>query len=383
MSTYEAVLTSVGVSKTSDAILNATDLVFSHIAFGDGGGASIVPVSSMTSLVNEVWRGTVLSAGRDPDNPAYVVVKVLVPSTVGPFTIREVGLFCSDGQMFAISAYPDAIKPSPSQGAQIEILFKFYIAVTIGATVIHLPEPNFVSLDRMSKPFLSVISATVLAPPSAPSNGDVYLVPAGATGAWTGQAGRLAQISDGTWFFAQVPIATILGVSDAQKYLRKVPTGYAAGILAPGSVGIVEIDPLIINVPNGLLQLDSFNKVPLAHLPTSASWRTTIDGETLAADGRYILQPGHTLTVPDIGQGKQFEILPGNGDWDTLTTIINYPAGWTLDATSSVNAAQLARVICDSSASKLTIYSSGSGSGSASSVVPTTSITFMLSPIAP
>lgn len=48
---------------------------------------------------------------------------------------------------------------------------------------------------RILKPILArtVISMTTTSPPGSPSNGDRYIVPAGATGAWNSMAGYLAE----------------------------------------------------------------------------------------------------------------------------------------------------------------------------------------------
>jgi len=39
------------------------------------------------------------------------------------------------------------------------------------------------------------------APPAAPTEGETWLVAAGATGDWSGEAGRLAAFQSGTWLF--------------------------------------------------------------------------------------------------------------------------------------------------------------------------------------
>lgn len=46
---------------------------------------------------------------------------------------------------------------------------------------------------------LSVVDMTVSSPPAAPAEGARYIVPAGATGAWSGQAGAVAVWQDGMW----------------------------------------------------------------------------------------------------------------------------------------------------------------------------------------
>jgi hypothetical protein len=49
---------------------------------------------------------------------------------------------------------------------------------------------------------LSVLSKTTDVPAS-PSNGDRYIVPAAATGAWSGQDGKIAVYIEGAWTFYQ------------------------------------------------------------------------------------------------------------------------------------------------------------------------------------
>jgi Protein of unknown function (DUF2793) len=48
---------------------------------------------------------------------------------------------------------------------------------------------------------LAVASRGVTAPPATPANGQSHIVPSGATGLWSGQAGRIAAFQDGGWIF--------------------------------------------------------------------------------------------------------------------------------------------------------------------------------------
>lgn len=49
----------------------------------------------------------------------------------------------------------------------------------------------FRGLDVLVQPV--VISASVTSPPGSPVNGDAYIVPSGATGAWAGHDGKIAR----------------------------------------------------------------------------------------------------------------------------------------------------------------------------------------------
>lgn len=48
---------------------------------------------------------------------------------------------------------------------------------------------------------VGIVSRTLTAPPATPANGDRYIVPAAATGAWSGSTGRIAAWQDGAWAF--------------------------------------------------------------------------------------------------------------------------------------------------------------------------------------
>ena len=61
-----------------------------------------------------------------------------------------------------------------------------------------------VKLDLMVQ--LAVINRTLTAPPALPTIGDRHIVAAGATGAWVGQAGRIALFTEAGWQFTQ-PLA--------------------------------------------------------------------------------------------------------------------------------------------------------------------------------
>ncbi|MEQ1694541.1 MAG: DUF2793 domain-containing protein [Hyphomicrobiaceae bacterium] len=55
------------------------------------------------------------------------------------------------------------------------------------------------ALDAMTQ--IGVVSRSITVPPASPAEGDCYLTPPAATGAWAGTAGRLAAFQDGAWMF--------------------------------------------------------------------------------------------------------------------------------------------------------------------------------------
>ncbi len=63
----------------------------------------------------------------------------------------------------------------------------------------------FRGIDVLVQP--RILSATTTTPPATPTDGDAYIVPSGATGAWTGKDGKIARWTDklttAAWEFIQ------------------------------------------------------------------------------------------------------------------------------------------------------------------------------------
>ncbi len=88
------------------------------------------------------------------------------------------------------------------------------------------------SLDAVVQ--LSVISKSLATPPVSPVDGDCYIVAAAPTGAWTGQATRIAAYYDGSWRFV-VPAVGWLAWVAADSTLNV----YSAGAWADYILGAV------------------------------------------------------------------------------------------------------------------------------------------------
>lgn len=83
-----------------------------------------------------------------------------------------------------------------SQGPNIGINFKW----TLGESGWNLQmDENLIAIDALL--LLSVKSATTSAPPGSPVEGDRYLVPTGATGAWGTHDGKIARFHQAVWEF--------------------------------------------------------------------------------------------------------------------------------------------------------------------------------------
>jgi phage-related tail fiber protein len=102
-------------------------LPLTHFAVGDGGDGYYDPDVEQTGLVNETFRGSIARISIDKNNTSRCVVECSIPADSGGYYIREIGIFASDGTLFAIGRLPESYKPVENEGSTRD----FYIKVVI------------------------------------------------------------------------------------------------------------------------------------------------------------------------------------------------------------------------------------------------------------
>lgn len=117
---YHSLFTEKGLALLRESIQNGTKLGITHMSFGDGGGMLPTPDATFTHMVNEVYRVALNRLAPSRENPNWLEADGVIPSAVGGFNIREVGLWAGN-VMVAYANYPPTYKPSGDQGtAQIK-----------------------------------------------------------------------------------------------------------------------------------------------------------------------------------------------------------------------------------------------------------------------
>ncbi|MCL1701635.1 phage tail protein [Lysinibacillus sp. Bpr_S20] len=148
MSQYYTLLTPIGLAKVANAQVTQSTVAITQIAVGDGNGSSYAPSGKETTLKNEKWRGVVTSVSVDNSNPNWVVVDAILPGNIGGFTLREVGLFDSDGDLIAIGNYPDTYKPVVGDGSIMDLTIRTIIEVNNASSVTLKIDPNVIIASR-------------------------------------------------------------------------------------------------------------------------------------------------------------------------------------------------------------------------------------------
>lgn len=231
-----ALMTNLGRAKEAAALANATTIEITHIAIGDG---TTVPSGGETALYNEIARKTISGHGTvvGADNVAYF--DCYLAAAEGPYTIREAGLYDVAGDLIAIAHYdPPINKPVPASGQTVEGTVRLEVAFSDVANVTILVDPSMqVALQRLTRlPWIPIVSMSLTAPPVAPVAGDTYVIAAAPTGAWAGQAGKIAEYTNAGWAMITPPEGHGVSLPDGRVYER-VDGAYVEKIALDAQIG--------------------------------------------------------------------------------------------------------------------------------------------------
>lgn len=140
----KSIHTAVGLQLMAEAEGTGTQIRLTHMAVGDGNGNPVTPSESQTQLVRERFRATVNRVYQDPEEPRMFTAELIIPATEGGFTLREVGVFDSNGNLFIVGNLPDTYKPTDADGAYSDTVIRVAFMVT-NASIVELKiDPNVV-----------------------------------------------------------------------------------------------------------------------------------------------------------------------------------------------------------------------------------------------
>ena len=127
MSQYYNIKTNAGDAAIATALANNTKLNITHVAFGDGGGSVPTPSKNRTSLINEVHRQAVNKYTQHPTISKWLTVEAIIPSNIGGFWIREIGVI-ADGVLISHGSHAPFFKVADTEGVS-EYRLKFTIDI--------------------------------------------------------------------------------------------------------------------------------------------------------------------------------------------------------------------------------------------------------------
>ncbi|WP_225902380.1 phage tail protein [Clostridium botulinum] len=141
---FYTILTTVGKAKIANASALGTKINLTTFVVGDSNGVYYNPTEDQTVLRKEVWRGNISSIGIDKENPNWIVLETVIPSTDGGFMVREAGVLDVEGNLIAIGKYPETYKPIVSEGSAKDLYIRMILEVSNAASVTLKIDPSVV-----------------------------------------------------------------------------------------------------------------------------------------------------------------------------------------------------------------------------------------------
>lgn len=148
MASFFTLITATGQAKIAAAIAAGTAVSLTHMAVGDGNGNPITPAESMTALVRERYRAAVTNIRQHETNSNWLVAELVIPATVGGWTVHEVGLFDTSGALIAIGSFPATYKPVLTEGSTRELVARIILEVSDTAAITLIVDPTIVMATR-------------------------------------------------------------------------------------------------------------------------------------------------------------------------------------------------------------------------------------------
>lgn len=144
MAAYYMLLTATGQAKVAAHIAGGAPVELAQMALGDGNGAAIVPTEGRAELYGEVYRQPLGSVTVDPVNHNWLVAETVLAPGVGGWTIREIGLIDTAGDLIAYGNFPASYKPVLAEGSAKELIIRAVFEVASTASVTLTVDPSIV-----------------------------------------------------------------------------------------------------------------------------------------------------------------------------------------------------------------------------------------------
>lgn len=145
---FMTIHTNYGLQALAQAESTGTQILLTHMAVGDGNGNPVTPDPSQTQLVREMFRETINRVYQDANDPLRFTAELVIPASAGGFTLREVGVFDSNGSMFATGNLPATYKPVDTEGAYSDTVVRLDFMVSNASTITLQVDPNVVVVTQ-------------------------------------------------------------------------------------------------------------------------------------------------------------------------------------------------------------------------------------------
>ena len=145
MSGFFAYLTPAGRNLVSQAVAGGAAVQLTEFAVGS---SEIAHSELSFTLGAEEHRAPVDTVDRPFDDQALVQVTGALGTEVGDFWIREVGVYASTGELFAVANVPPTFKVADGQGVTKDLFYRLQIRVSESDAVTLVSDPALALVSR-------------------------------------------------------------------------------------------------------------------------------------------------------------------------------------------------------------------------------------------
>jgi hypothetical protein len=133
MADYYSIITNRGKELEAEALANGSLIVLTNFVVGDSNGKQVKPDPAQIRLINETYRGDIAELVVSPEQSAQLMAKIVLPTGIGGFTVREVGLLTDAGELYAVANCPSIDKPVG--GVSVNMQFRLAVSDTSNVTL--------------------------------------------------------------------------------------------------------------------------------------------------------------------------------------------------------------------------------------------------------
>ncbi|MGV4041444.1 phage tail-collar fiber domain-containing protein [Citrobacter portucalensis] len=150
MADYYSIITNRGKELEAEALASGRLIVLTHFVVGDSNGKQVKPDPSQVRLINETYRGDIAELVVSPEQSTQLMAKIVLPTGVGGFTVREVGLMTDAGELYAVANCPSIDKPVG--GVSVNMQFRLAVSDTSNITLnVATGDGLFLRIDQYLK----------------------------------------------------------------------------------------------------------------------------------------------------------------------------------------------------------------------------------------
>ena len=125
---YYSILTNRGKELEAQSSATGKPVIIKDFVVGDGNGQPVTPDPAKTTLNHEVYRSAISALQVSADQANQFIAQLVLPSDVGGFVVREVGLLTDAGELYAVANC--AAIEKPVSGISVKLQFRLAVSET-------------------------------------------------------------------------------------------------------------------------------------------------------------------------------------------------------------------------------------------------------------